>query len=104
MKFYISGGITGVPHYLETFKEVENYLVMQGIEVVNPTTLKHDHDKSYEAYMKEDIKELLLCDAIFMISGWGKSLGAVFEHEVAKTCGIKTLYENFCRKDISARV
>ena len=90
-KIYISGAITDDPHYLDKFARVEKHLVIQGHEVVNPTTLKHDHNKSYESYMKEDIKALLDCDVIFMISGWTISKGAMFEREVAIICGIEIL-------------
>ena len=92
MKIYISGAITGVDNYLEIFSRVEKHLTAQNIEVVNPCALTHDHDKSYGSYMKEDIKALLDCDAIFMIWGWGSSKGAKFEKEVADVCGIEVLY------------
>lgn len=92
MKVYISGAIKNDPHYLEKFARVEKHLTKQNLIVINPCTLKHDHDKSYKSYMKEDIKALLDCDAIFMIWGWKESVGAKFEHDTAKMCGIETMY------------
>ena len=93
MKVYISGAIKNDPdNYMEKFARVQKHLEDQGIEVVNPTTLPHKHDKKYTSYMKEDTIELLKCDAIFMIWGWQEAGGAKFEHDVAKMCGIETMY------------
>ncbi len=90
-RVYISGPIKGVVDYLDNFARVETKILHMGYEVVNPCTLKHDHDKSYESYMKEDLKALLDCDFIYMLGGWRKSKGANFELETAKICGIPRL-------------
>ncbi len=92
MKIYISGAIKNDPNYLEKFARVEKHLAKQNLEIVNPCTLPHNHDKSYKSYMKEDIKALLDCDAIFMIWGWKDSTGAKFEHRMADMCGIEIMY------------
>lgn len=41
--------------------------------------------------MKEDIRALLECDNIYMLDKWETSKGAVIEHAVALSCGIKIL-------------
>lgn len=92
MKVYISGPIKGIDDYEKLFLRVEEHLTDQGLEVVNPVTIPHHHEDTYEAYMKEDIKALLECDSIFMIWGWQESSGAKFEHDVAKKCGIEVMY------------
>jgi len=92
MKIYISGAITNDPDYLAKFDRVEKHLTALNFEVVNPTKLQHDHNKSYKNYMKEDIRELLNCDAIFMIYGWDKSAGAKLEKKVADACGLEAIY------------
>jgi len=92
MKVYISGAITGVDNYKEIFRSVADRLWSKpGYIVVNPCSLAHNHDESYESYMKEDIKALLECDRIYMIDGWKKSKGARFEFLVARMCGIRVL-------------
>lgn len=91
MKIYISGSISDDKNYLEKFARVEKQLLQLDNEVVNPCTLPHNHGKTYEEYMKEDIKALLACDTIYMIPGWEKSKGAVFEREVAVMCGLEVL-------------
>ena len=88
MKVYISGPITGVDDYIENFHSVSKKIAEAGHIPVDPCTLEHAHDKSYEAYMKEDIKALLDCDCIYMLSGWKGSPGARMERAIAKTCKI----------------
>jgi len=92
MKVYISGAIKGIDDHRKIFLRTEEHLTDQGFEVVNPVTIPHDHEDTYQAYMKEDLKALLECDAIYMIWGWKESRGAMFEHETAGMCGLKRLY------------
>jgi len=93
MKVYIAGKITGldidVAKYKFNIKEKE--LSLSGYEVVNPMKLKHDHDKSWEAYMKECIAELLKCDYISMIDGWESSRGACLEYFISQKLNIKRI-------------
>lgn len=53
MRVYISGAISGVKDYEKKFSKAEKDLKAKGYETINPCTLPHDHDKSYESYMKE---------------------------------------------------
>ena len=69
MKIYICGQITGVENYAEAFEQAEKTLITEGYEVVNPCKLPHNHDLSWESYMKEDIKAMLDCDAILLLPG-----------------------------------
>lgn len=85
MIVYISGAITGVENYAQKFQEVEDILTKEGLEAVNPVKINHDHDKTWESYMKVDIIELMKCDAIFMLDGWEKSKGATIERNLAIT-------------------
>lgn len=91
-KVYISGPIRGKDDYRKIFFRVEEHLTDQGYEVVNPITIPHDHEETYKAYMKEDLKALLECDVIYMMWGWKESVGAQFEHKTAQMCGIKIMY------------
>ncbi len=92
MKIYISGSISGRTDFMERFAEAEKHLISKGFITVNPTTLSHNHGKTYEEYMKEDIKALLDCDSICMIGDWKNSRGAVFEHTIAEMCGQIRIY------------
>ena len=91
MKVYISGAITGVPNYRELFKIEEVKLRYAGHEVINPCDLPHEHDQSYKKFMKEDLKALLECDAIYMLHGWEGSKGAILEYNVAVMCGLNVI-------------
>jgi hypothetical protein len=93
-KIYISGKITGIENEaFKLFAEAEKKLQAQGYETVNPMTLKHEHDKSWHSYMKEDIKALCECDQIFMLKNWQQSKGAIIEHFIAIDLGLEVCYQ-----------
>jgi hypothetical protein len=94
MKIYISGKVSGIEEEAITiFKVAENYLKHKGLSPVNPMSLPHEHDKSWHSYMKEDIKALCDCDAIYMLSNWTDSKGAIIEHSTATLLGMEVYYE-----------
>ena len=95
MKIYISGKITGLPieQAQRQFAAVAKQLYDAGHAPVNPMKLKHDHDHTWESYMKVDIAELLTCDAIYMLKGWHESKGACIEHTLATHLGIDIFFE-----------
>lgn len=93
-KIYISGKITGIEAEAPAlFSAVENQLKQQGYEVVNPMLLSHNHDKSWESYMKEDIKAMCDCDSIFMLKNWAHSKGASVELNLARVLGLKIIWQ-----------
>ena len=83
MKIYICGQITGVDNYAQTFEQAEQNLIAEGYEVVNPCKLPHKHDKTWKSYMKEDIKAMIDCDAIYLLPNWRESSGATIEFIIA---------------------
>lgn len=96
LNVYISGKISGLPHAiaLSKFKATESILFSENYVPINPMTLNHTtHDKTWESYMKVCIKELVSCDAIYMMSGYEDSRGAILELEIAKQLGLKIMYE-----------
>lgn len=93
-KIYISGKITGIEDEAEKlFAEAEIILREMGCDPINPFTLNHEHDKSWKSYMAQDIKALVDCDTMFMLSNWKNSTGARIERKIAKYLGIKIRYE-----------
>lgn len=94
-KIYISGKIIGLENNeaFKRFDEAEKELKAKGFEVVNPMTIEHNHDKSWINYMKTDIKALMDCDAIYMLSNWVKSRGAKIERQLAIDLGMKVYYD-----------
>lgn len=92
MKLYIAGKISGLPQkeYLKNFERAEKLLKKLGHEVINPTKLPHNHDKSWESYMKEDLAEMLKCDAVVLLHNWRDSKGAQIERKIASLLNMKT--------------
>ena len=95
-KIYISGQITGIERdapYL--FDKAEAKLIEMGFkEVVNPMTIKHNHDLTLLSYMRADIVALMDCDSIYMLSNWTNSRGAEIERKLAIDLGFKIIYQD----------
>lgn len=91
MKVYISGKITGDADYKQKFANAEEMARAVGFEVFNPARVS-DEGKPWEWYMKQDIKELMDCDAILLLKGWEESRGARLEAYIASQLKIK-IYE-----------
>lgn len=84
-KIYISGKISGATDdEIALFEKAEIVLKEEGWDVVNPLKLNHDHELTWEAYMKVDIKALLDCDAIYLLPTYkDNSKGAALEVVIA---------------------
>lgn len=85
MRIYISGAISGTNDYMERFQKVEDKLLGDKYSVINPARFNANlpSDFTYEEYMKMDFTMIDLCDAIYMMKGWEKSLGANREYGYA---------------------
>lgn len=92
-KVYISGPIKDTPNYINNFARGKTQLHAAGLTPISPCDLPHEHGKSYEEFMREDLKALLECDGIYMLRGWEKSNGARVEFQVAVACGISIGYQ-----------
>lgn len=92
---YISGKISGIP--LESaranFDRGEKLMLSRGYNVVNPLLMHAGADLTWQQYMRLDISALMLCDAIYMLTGWYLSKGARLEHTIAKAVGLEIIYE-----------
>lgn len=93
MRVYVSGRIKDYPEYARHFSRAVAELQFRGYETVNPCDVKLD-TPTYEGYMRADLKLLLDCEAIYMLSGWEQSAGARCEHLVAAMCGLQIMYED----------
>jgi hypothetical protein len=93
-KIYISGKITGLPYEkaFEKFERAENQLKAIGFEVVNPMKLDHKNALTWSDYMRTDIKALMECDNIFLLSNWRESKGAILEKQIADALDIREYY------------
>jgi Asp-tRNA(Asn)/Glu-tRNA(Gln) amidotransferase A subunit family amidase len=93
-RIYIAGKITGLPieEAKAKFKRAECFFIDNGYEVVNPMELPHDHDKSWESYMRECIAALVTCDSIALLENYRNSKGALLEFEIALRLDFKQFY------------
>lgn len=92
-KVYLSGAISGIAKevYEAAFNEAADFFEEKGFAVVNPVTLDHVENATWEDYMKRDIKALLDCDYIYMLEGWSRSKGARIELNLASELGISRI-------------
>lgn len=90
MKFYLSGPMTGLPQFnYPLFAEVSTKLRAAGLTVFSPHEALGGHgDRTREEYMREDLKQLLECDAIILLPDWEKAAGAILEVDIADQCGL----------------
>lgn len=90
-KIYLSGPITNVPNYVESFKLAEKKLGEIGFtDIINPVNIKHKNKDNWELCMIEDIKVLIKeCDKIFLLPFWRHSKGANIEVLIAKALNME---------------
>ena len=97
MRVYISGKITGLDlaEARKQFTEAEGIIrqrLGEEVEVINPMKeVPYVEGKTWEEYMKDDIKLLMECNMIYMIEGWKTSKGANIEFNLAVSLGYLVL-------------
>lgn len=95
MRVYISGPITNNKNFKTNFKRAEQWLKLQGHEVINPVAVAEVLPTSlnYNHYMTIDAALLTTAEAIFLLEGWQDSPGAVEEYRLAAGTNKKVLFE-----------
>jgi hypothetical protein len=91
MKVYISGPMTGLPHFnAPAFNEAATTLRSLGFDVINPAELDAAdlEPKEWHEYLRRDLVELVKCDAVALLPGWQKSKGARLELHNALELGM----------------
>lgn len=87
-KLYISGPMTGIPEWnYPAFNNAEKRLIATGYEVVNPASLPKQ--ESWEAYLRQDLMQMLDCDGLALLPGSLGSKGAKLEIHVASSLGME---------------
>lgn len=95
MKIYISGKISGMDEsearklFAAAFIQLQDW----NHEPVDPMTLPHDHGRTWLEFMREDIKALMDCEAIYMLENWTESQGAKIELSLAASLGMKIIFQ-----------
>ncbi len=105
-KCYIAGKISGLPKevYEAHFRQAALEVKALGYDPVVPIDLPHDHDKSWEAYMREDLRAMLDCQAVFAMRGWSGSEGATLEVNLADKLRIPVIEQGHFFTKIPAGV
>lgn len=100
-KIYLSAPISayavttnGEQERREYFKKYADRLEAVGYKVFNPMENGLPFNAEHAEHMKKDIRELLKCDAIVMLSGWQSSRGCKTEWDVARAIGLRIYYES----------
>lgn len=94
-KCYIAGKIGKLPkeEYLANFEKGKQEVEELGYKAISPTDLPHNHGRTWNEYMREDLIAMLQCQAVYALRNWRTSPGATIEVETAKAVGIEIIYQ-----------
>lgn len=95
-RIYIAGPISGRDRvdYIQHFARAEETLENDGYTVINPARVTDAlPSMSHAEYMAICLRLLSMCDNIYMLEGWRKSLGASMEYGYAQGRGMKIMFE-----------
>ena len=86
--------MTGLPDLnFPSFHAASQAWRESGCEVISPAELNPDPNAEWCTCMRNDIKALCDCDAIFMLRGWENSKGATLERHVAEQLKMDIYYQ-----------
>ncbi|MGD9678409.1 MAG: DUF4406 domain-containing protein [Vulcanibacillus sp.] len=91
MIIYLSGPMTGLPNFnFHEFNRMANCLRRIGLDVINPAEIV-SKDKSWEDFMRTDIKELMRADKVAVLTGWQNSMGSRLEVAIAAALNMEVI-------------
>lgn len=89
MKLFVSGPMSGLPGYnLSAFADASRELERAGYVAVNPGRRGVLDGCEWHDYMRHAIRDLLECDGVAQLHGWGESRGARMEASIAADLGM----------------
>lgn len=90
--YYLSGKMSGLADFNRPkFEAAETLLYSvygRGVMVINPHTLPMHDPKTWENFMKNDIRAMVRCSNVVVLDDWQRSRGAVIEVLLASCLGI----------------
>lgn len=94
-RIYIAGQITGLPEevWMKNFSLARQEVRALEAAPVCPTMQPHIHGKTWLEYMKEDLRMMLTCDAVYVQRNWKNSKGAVLEWSTATALNMEIIYQ-----------
>ncbi|WP_074953983.1 DUF4406 domain-containing protein [Alicyclobacillus macrosporangiidus] len=88
MRVYLCGPMSGLPNLnREQFLAAANDLRDLGLDVYNPAEQRAPEDP-WALYMRQNIRELMSCQAVALLPGWEFSRGARIKTFLATTVDI----------------
>ena len=92
-KLYISAPISGrnPKEVRKFFAGVAREAEERGWQPVNPMDNGLDTEAPWEQHMRKDIRMMLECDAVILVSGWQFSRGCRLEEIVARELGLEVI-------------
>lgn len=97
MRCYIAGRMRGVRKKgFPAFDRAKAKLLSLGHEVVSPADMDRQDKRPLAQleYAKRDVKAIFGVDAICLLKGWEKSVGASAEFFLSRWIGWKLIHEN----------
>ena len=92
MRLYLAGPMSGYQDLnFPAFHAEAARLRALGYEVVNPAEINAGTSAEWADCMRADIRELVNCDAVALLTGWEKSKGANLEVHIAYELGMLTV-------------
>lgn len=97
-RLYIAGPMTGLPdlNYPAFNAEAERLRAL-GYHVENPAENPEPECGTWLGYMRMAIVQLVNCDIVAMLPGWGASTGASIERDLAIDLGLEVVMANEIR-------
>lgn len=87
-RLYLAGPMTGHEDFnYPAFNAEAARLRAIGFHVENPAENKAQG--TWQAYMRDAVRQLMTCDAVALLDGWKKSRGALIENGIAASLGIQ---------------
>lgn len=95
LKCYIAGKIGDLPKdvYEKNFEVGKEEVIKLGYEPISPVDLPHLHNRTWSDYMREDLTEMLKCQAVYCLRNWRLSPGATIEIETALRVGLAIIHQ-----------
>lgn len=93
IRCYLAGPMSGLPELnFPAFHQAAASLRASGYDVVNPAEINADPTAGWTTCMRQDIAQLVTCDAIALLPGWQKSRGAKLEHHIAIQLAMREIH------------
>lgn len=99
---YIAGPMTGHADFnYPAFNAAAAQMRSMGVTAINPADHGVVPGATWDDYLRSDIAQLATCESIYFLPGWSKSRGALLEHHIATSLGMRLLFAEGAERQIS---